>query len=1043
MLSRGLRRWLISAAVVVVLIGAYATFGFFGVPRLLRSNIDSFVSTHYSRSVSIGDIRFNPFTLTLEIRAFSLPDADGQPMLAFSRLFVNLGIVSLWRRGPSFQEIALEDPYERVVIRPDGTLNLADLGKGFATQPPPPNQPPAAPPRLFIDQLSLRRGRTVYEDRSRRDPFVAELTPITFDLRDFSTTAKTGNQYSLEGATEAGERFNWSGTVGMNPLSSRGRFEIDHLLAHTLWSYVRDSVAFEIPSGSITLAGDYDFTSAGNPVGLGVNVHDLTVADLAVKPKGKDGSYIELKSIEVQGTQVDLARRSVQVAKVHVAGGGVRAWRGADDSINLMELTAAHPHAATASTPQSSAANAATPVAGTPAPAPAPAAAPASQSAWTVSVPDISIDGFKVSAEDRKVTPAFALTLDPIDIHLAGFTTAPGATLEVDADTGVNHNGKLTAKAQISPDTGAVTAHTQLTGLDLTAFQPYITQQTSMTLLSGVLGASLAIERDKNGILSVTGDTNVTKLHTIDNDLKKDFIKWNDLRVSGIEYRSQPAKLRIKSIDTRELYARVIIAANQVLNITEVLTPPSAHSAAAHASNSEPPPQAPPDASEQPKASKSGAKQQAVAKADASEARKPAAGGESMAMSIGSVRVVNGSAHFADYSVQPNYAVAIQGLNGSVAGLSSDPASRAKVKLEGKVDRYAPVDIEGTLNLLSATAYTDIKMSFKGVEMSSVTPYSGRFAGYKIDKGKLSADLSYHVENRQLKADHHIVIDQLQLGEKVESPTATKLPLKLAVALLKDRNGVIDLGLPVTGSLDDPQFKLGPLIWKVLVNLVTKAVTAPFAMLGRLFGGGEQMNLIDFKPGSATLDPAEQQKLASVAKALKERPQLELDVPTASSPELDRPVLAQRVLQEKLTALQQKEAASHARGKQAKEPAADPAAALADPAEHFGLLAAEYRAELGKDAPLPESAVAVEAAKKKKGETPAFDPAIADLEKALLARAAVSDSDLENLGKRRARAIQDVLLGGDSGIDPARVFLINAPPKADTKDVVRIELALK
>jgi len=161
MLSRGLRRWLISAAVVVVLIGAYATFGFFGVPRLLRSNIDSFVSTHYSRSVSIGDIRFNPFTLTLEIRAFSLPDADGQPMLAFSRLFVNLGIVSLWRRGPSFQEIALEDPYERVVIRPDGTLNLADLGKGFATQPPPPNQPPAAPPRLFIDQLSLRRGRTV------------------------------------------------------------------------------------------------------------------------------------------------------------------------------------------------------------------------------------------------------------------------------------------------------------------------------------------------------------------------------------------------------------------------------------------------------------------------------------------------------------------------------------------------------------------------------------------------------------------------------------------------------------------------------------------------------------------------------------------------------------------------------------------------------------------------------------------------------------------------------------------------------------------
>jgi hypothetical protein len=1018
MLSRGLRRWLIFGAVVVVLIGAYAAFGFFGVPRLLRSNLESFVSTHYSRRVSIGDIRFNPFTLSLEIRAFSLPDADGQPMLAFSRLLVNLGIVSIWRRGPSFQEIALEDPFERVLIRPDGTLNLADLGKGFATQPPP-NQKPAAPLRLFIDKLSVRRGRTLYEDRSRRDPFVANLTPITFDLRDFSTTAKTGNEYSLEGATEAGERFNWSGTVGMNPLSSRGRFEIDHLLAHTLWSYVRDSVAFEIPSGSLTLAGDYDFTSAGNPIGLGVDVHDLTVSDLALQPKGKDTHYIELKSIEVQGTRVDLAKRSVQVAKVHVAGGGVRAWRGADDSINLMELTATHTPAAS--------------------PPPAPGAAPASQPAWTVSAPDISVDGFKVSAEDRKVTPAFALTLDPISIHLAGFTTAPGATLEIDADTGINHNGKLTAKAQVSPDTGAVSAHTQLTGLDLTTFQPYITQQTSMTLLSGVLGTTLAIERDKNGVLSVTGDTNVTKLHTIDNDLKKDFIKWNDLRVSGIEYHSKPAKLRIKSIDTRELYARVIIAANQVLNITEVLTPPSAHADAAHASNSAPPAKAPAESSEKSKP-ESEAKQQSVAKTETPETKPPAAGG-AMAMSIARVRVVNGSAHFADYSVQPNYAVAIQGLNGSVAGLSSDPASRAKVKLQGKVDRYAPVNIEGTLNLLSATAYTDIKMSFKGVEMSSVTPYSGRFAGYKIDKGKLSADLSYHVENRQLKADHHIVIDQLQLGEKVDSPEATKLPLKLAIALLKDRNGVIDLGLPVTGSLDDPQFKLGPLIWKVVVNLLTKAVTAPFAMLGRLFGGGEQMNLIDFKPGSAALEPAEQAKLTSVAKALKERPQLELDVPSSFSPELDRPVLAQHVLQGKLTALQQKEASSDKHRKQAKEP--DPAATLADPAEHFGLLAAEYRAELGKDAPLPDSAAAVETAKKKKGETPAYDPAIADLEKALLARAAVSDSDLENLGKKRARAIQDALLGGGSGIDPARVFLINAPPKADTKDAVQIALALK
>ena len=337
MLSRDLRRWLIVAAVLALLLVAYTAFGFFGVPRLLRSNLESFVNTHYSRRVTIGEIHFNPYTLALEVRGVSLPDADGRPMLGFSRLFVNLGIVSLWRRAPSFQEIALEDPFARVLIRPDGTLNLADLGKGF----PPEESKPQQPARLFIDRLSVRAGRTVYEDRSRRDPFIAELQPITFDLRDFSTTGKTGNAYSLEGASEAGERFRWNGTLGVNPVASRGHFEIDHLLGRTLWRYVRDSVGFEIASGTIALAGDYDFTSAGAPIGLTLDVHDLAVNDLAITPKGKDAHYIDLGRVAVHDTHVDLSKRSVQIAKISLAGGGVHAWRDTGGAINLLELTSA------------------------------------------------------------------------------------------------------------------------------------------------------------------------------------------------------------------------------------------------------------------------------------------------------------------------------------------------------------------------------------------------------------------------------------------------------------------------------------------------------------------------------------------------------------------------------------------------------------------------------------------------------------------------------------------------------------------------------
>jgi hypothetical protein len=502
-----------------------------------------------------------------------------------------------------------------------------------------------------------------------------------------------------------------------------------------------------------------------------------------------------------------------------------------------------------------------------------------------------------------------------------------------------------------------------------------------------------------------------------------------------------------------------------------------------------------------------------------------------MPMSIGSVRVIDGSVNYADFWIQPNFAVGIQQLNGTIDGLSSDPKSRAKVKLEGKVDRYAPVSINGELNLMAATVYTDIKMSFKGLELTTMTPYSGHFAGYKIDKGKLSVDLSYKVDQRKLDAEQHFVIDQLQLGEAVESPDAVHLPLKLAVALLKDRNGVIDLPLPITGSLDDPQFKIGPIIWHALVNLLEKAVTAPFAAIGRLFGGhGEDMKFIDFAPGSAELDASSKQKLDGLTKALQEHTQLQLDVPLVYSPELDGPVLAKQKLDQKLIARAHgdkppKKQAAQASNKAAQPdklrdasrgtaaqgasaaqvgsaqgdaaapaiasasqgsaapgaapsqgavapasasqlataqgaavaqggtpqstasntpPPAPPAPvdpALANPLEHYRLLLAEFQAEMGKDTELPPTAAAIQNAKNKK-DAPAVETAIPELEAALIGQIEVPDVEQQALGKRRTRAIQDVLLA-DGGIDASRVFIINAPAKTDDSGNVRVEMALK
>ncbi|HEX4677414.1 MAG TPA: DUF748 domain-containing protein, partial [Steroidobacteraceae bacterium] len=1177
MLTRTTKRYVIALSIVVFLVALYTVAGFWAVPHFLRSGLTDFVSTHYKRKLSLGEIRFNPYTFTLDVADLSLPDSDGEPMLAFGRLHVDLEIISLLRLGPSFHEIVLERPLVRTVVRRDGSLNLADLGKGFASAPaatPPPK--PSEPMRLFIDRFAVIAGGGTFEDLSHATPFRAEFKPIAFELRKFSTRAKPNsgdsNEYSLTAASTEGERLDWNGVFLLEPLSSHGTFAVTDLHATTIWSYLQEPLPMDIRSGVIAVKGEYNFDIAGDAPAIKIDVHDTTVTDLKLRPRQGTTDYVVLDKLDVQETKVDLNKRAVDIGKVSLTGGEVNAWLSPQGQLNLLELTtpaggaggkavppaaatapraaapagdsATAPHAAAPAGDSATAPGAVAP-AGDSAAAPGatpPPATPASATpppAWVITAPDITVDGFKVAAEDRQLTPALAVVLDKINMHVAGYNTTPAAHLDVTAQTTINGSSTLNATAQLSPSGGDVTAHVDLAQFDLAMLQPFIAQQTAMTLQSGRLATQLDIKKAADGTLSVKGDAGVAGLRTVD-ELKQSFIKWKDLRVAGIDYNSQPASLKIASITAHEPYARVIIAPDRTVNVQVVLAGPSkgapslatqlgeantkaggvtvagvkggspaaqaevkdikakaaadasgkatdatasasnsntkatdaaaaasnantkaadaaaaasgantkatdataaatdANSKAANATSSVPAAAADAKAnlasagaSATAAAADANAKlANAAASASAATADANANGGNTratakgsrhsrkpraspagaaasasaqpaapvMPMAIGTVRVIDGSVNYADFWIKPNFAVGIQSLNGSIDGLSSDPKSRAKVKLEGKVDRYAPVSINGQLNLLAATVYSDIKMNFKGLELTTMTPYSGHFAGYKIDKGKLSVDLSYKVDQRKLAAEQHFVIDQLQLGEAVDSPDAVHLPLKLAVALLKDRNGVIDLPLPITGSLDDPQFKVGPIIWHALINLLEKAVTAPFAALGRLFGGhGEDMKFIDFPPGSAELDGPSKEKLESLTKALQEHTQLQLDVPIAYSQDIDGPVLAKQKLNQKLVARAHgdkstKKPVAQASGKQssnkqnadAAQSAATAASAAASPGAAPSQGAAQVATPLGATPPgaatpgAPPQAASADASQPASQPPEPLDPALAN-----------------------------------------------------------------
>jgi hypothetical protein len=1018
------RRYLIALAVILALIGVYAVAGFWAVPHFARSSAQSFVKTHYGRALSIGDIRFNPFTLKLDIANVSLPDADGKPLLSFGHLHVDLQLSSLWRLGPSFHEILLDKPYVRAVIRHDGELNLADLGKGFPAAPQTPPPQPSKPIRLYIGRLAVTGGSSTFEDLTRATPFKADFNPITFELRNFSTLAAQDkrNSYALAAVSNDGERLDWSGTLQLAPLASQGQFEIADLKARTIWDYVRQSVPFELDSGVIGIKGNYELTTGGGPLAVQLVVHNTTVTDLGIKPKAAAQDYVKLAKIAIVETRIDLTKHSVDVGQVKLTGGNLQVWMDEQAHLNLLELAPSSPAAASAT------------ASAEPPPPTHSQSSGGNATPWTVTAPDIAIEGLKIAAEDREVKPALALTIDPRNVHIGGFNTRADDVLDVTVDSTLNGSGKLSAKGKVTPKSGDVTAHVEASALALPFVQPYLSRYTSMTLVKGTLGARLDLQHRGDGYLEVKGDTQVLDLKTVDDSQKRDFVSWKDFKVAELAYRSKPESLRIKSVTATELYARMIIRPDRSTNIKAVLTP----------AGSKPPPAAAADVAPEAAASASPASAKSAPPPKKTKAATPPAAAKTAAVapssgapfpvSIGSVRFINATLDYTDLWIKPSFSVGIQTLNGAVTGLSSDPKSRAKIELNGKVDRYSPAHIGGEANVLSAALYTDITMSFKDIDLTIVNPYSGHFIGYRIDKGKLSVDVSYKIQDRKLDAKQHFVVDQLELGERVESPDAIHAPVKIAVALLKDRHGVIDIDLPMTGSIDDPKFSIGPIIWKAFINLIIKAATAPFALLGHLFGGGEHMNVVEFSPGSTELDKPSQEQLAALVKSLKERPQLKLDVPIVYSKELDRPPLAAARLHDELVA----RVGGTRAGKKHPETASEEA--LGDPEKHYQLLLEQYRASLGKDAQLPESVQAVQAAKRK--EAPPYEQAINDLNAALIKSIDIPDTDLVTLGKDRARAIQDALLA-DGQIEAARVFIVDAPQKADSGGKVKVEMSVK
>ena len=1033
------------ALIVAILLAVYAIFGFLAAPKWIRAAATQAVERSLGMPLGLGEIRLNPFLFTLEVEDISLPDAaSAAPPIALDRLYVDFESSSLWHRALVFKEIALGGPFARVIIEPDQSLNLAKLAPAPDPDAPPESDEDATLPAIWIQLFDVADGHVNFADRSRRMTPEKRIEPIEFTLRDFRTDPEGGNA-KLDARSADGEGFTWEGRVALSPVSSDGRFSITELKARTIYEFLSEQLPLELTDGTIDLNGSYVFT-LDPAMKFTLQLPGVEVNGLALKALDADVPWISIPSIAVEDTEISLHEESVQIARIGIDRPTVDAWLEPDGSLNLLrlagpqvaesapaEVPAERPPAAAADVAASDATDTASgepsidtttdppPDSATTAPATsdtstdgsdAAAEVPAAgASAWTVDLAEFALNEAAIDFEDRTFTPPNPTRIAPLSITAKGIGLDLAQRIPLDIQATINDRARLKVAGELAPQPLSGDLEVSYEDGSLLVAQPYVSRVAALTVKSGEFDVSGRVALRPEGAdepwVRFEGKVDAANLHTVDNEEQQDLLNFERLAIEGIDFSLGPDQLAIDGVVVTKPFARVIIAPDQTINVVEVFASAPIQEQADDASESD---------------------------GDAGSDGSPAES-EPFPVAISTVEIKGGTLDFSDFFIQPNFQAQIDALNGGISAMSSDPASKAQIDLRGHViSEFSPVSIKGEMNLFSFDRFTDVDMDFRNIDLPVFNPYSGKFAGFAIAKGKLTTELSYLIENRKLDAQHRIVLDQLEWGEPTGSKDAVSIPIKLATALLKDRDGVIELDFPVGGSLDDPSFKIGPVIWQVVRNLLVKIVTAPFAFIGSLFEGAEDAQFVTFAPGSAELATDNAESLASLAQALLERPQLKLDVPVRRMPEIDGPALKSRKYD-----LEIERATRIATG--AADDAPVDFESLA-PQQKTEVLSAVYTVLSGTPPSIPEAPPPPEGTSRADAKALEAQHGIEYLEESIRSLITVTDDELQKLAEARAQAVQTTLLGA-AAIEPERVFLTAGDKVTVDGEHVKLELGLE
>ena len=975
--------WLLSPLRLAILtLGSvllYTLVGFFLVPYLIKAYAIPAVAEKLKRPVLVKEVELNPFTLSLRLTGFEIREADQSALLGFDEFFIDLQASSLIRRAYVFDTIRLTMPYVSARVSKDGRMNLAEFvppdGGPQPAAPPQAEKTPAEIPAVEIGEFEIVQGVVEFRDESKPKPYVLDIVPIRIVLKNFHTKPGGDNAYAFTAELGKGETLSWAGTVSLEPIQSAGRFSLSGVKLPGLWQYPHDRFSFDVTDGTVAADAQYVLNAGTTPMKLQVSQANVQIEKLAIKEDGSLDPVITIPLLKVKGVDVDLATHEVTVGSIAVEHASFTAWLNPDGTVNYQQMfapvdSAVPSSAASGSSPKSK-----------------------DEKPWAVWLKEVTLQDHSIDFEDRTLpTPAQievrALIVKTHDVRIP-ITKA----LPLEAGMQLNGTGTIRVVGSVLPSPVQADVTLALKGIAIRPFQPYFEKFARIDVQSGAVNLDgaihLAAEHPNGPFMSFEGNAGVEALSVADRDQGDEVASLHTLSLNGVRVTVDPTTTSIKEVSLQQPIVHLIVQPDGGLNLGKLTAASS------------------PSVVEDEKAVK---------------LQKPKS--PPVPVMIGAVRFAGAAATFRDESVRPPVQTGLSDLTGTIKGLSSKQLARADVDLIGRVGKVAPLKIAGIINPLSEDAFTDLTITLGGMDLTAESPYSGKYVGYGLSKGKLSLDLKYKVSKKQLEAENKVVVDQLTFGEKVDSPDATSLPVKLAVALLKDRNGRIDIDLPIRGDLKDPDFKYGRVVVSTLLNLLTKIVASPFMLMGKLIPGGgaeEDLQYIAFHPGSATVPDGEMKKLEVLAKGLEKRPGLRLDITGTADPTLDRAAIGTRKLMERLIAMKQRER-GQASPKLEKLSSEDESILVAE-------LYDQQREQIEKTLLSQPT------------ETVPQPPTVKDLKQRLVATIPVDELELLALARQRAEQVRDQLVEGGT-LEEARVFLLEPDPTVSGNEQVRSRLTI-